>query len=279
MKDHAGPAKKSSYPLSYSEHSMTAPHVDTERISAETFVAHVEHYSTLGSTNDRALQCAAEGDCPMPMLIVAASQTAGRGRGANRWWTGKGSLAMSLLLEADRLTGPRGTPSPLTAIAAALAIVDTIAPLLSGHVIGIRWPNDVLADGDKLAGILIEATTDGKLVIGVGLNTNNPMDDAPVELAQSATTLLDLTGRHHDQTELLVRLLLCLERLLDETVDNPRQVAARANGLCLQRGKQLSLRHGNRTITGRCEGIASDGALLLDTPQGRQHFHSGVVEP
>ena len=268
---------------------MTAPHVDTERISAETFVAAVEHYSTLGSTNDRALQCAAEGNCPMPMLIVAASQTAGRGRGGNRWWTGKGSLAMSLLVESGRLAGPEGipspltpsplTPSPLTAIAAALAIVDTIAPLLSGHVIGIRWPNDVLVDGNKLAGILIEATTNGKLVIGIGLNTNNLVADAPHELAQSATTLLDLTGRHHDQTELLVRLLLGLERLLDETVDNPRQVGARANGLCPQRGKQLSLRYGNRTITGRCEGIAHDGALLLDTPQGRQHFHSGVVEP
>jgi biotin-(acetyl-CoA carboxylase) ligase len=74
-------------------------------------------------------------------------------------------------------------------------------------------------------------------------------------------------------------LLLCLERLLDETVDNPRQVASRANDLCSQRGEQLSLGYGNRTITGRCVGIAPDGALLLDTPQGRQHFPSGAIEP
>jgi BirA family biotin operon repressor/biotin-[acetyl-CoA-carboxylase] ligase len=258
---------------------MTASHIDTERISAETFVADVELHSTLESTNDRALQCAAQRNYPMPLLIVAAKQTAGRGRGGNRWWTGKGSLAMSLLVESGRLAGKKRTPSPLTAIATALAVVDTVAPLLDGHAIGIRWPNDVLVDGHKLAGILIEATTDGKLVIGIGLNTNNSMADAPDELTLSATTLLDLTGRHHDQTELLLRLLLCLERLLDETVDNPRQVASRANDLCSQRGEQLSLAYGNRTITGRCAGIAPDGALLLDTPQGRQHFHSGAIEP
>ena len=96
--------------------------------------------------------------------------------------------------------------------------------------------------------------------------------------ARGAGTASRLLGRGGG-TSFPGRVLLGLERLLDETVDNPRQVASRANGLCLQRGKQLSLRYGNRTITGRCEGIAHDGALLLDTPQGRQHFHSGVVEP
>ena len=103
------------------------------------------------------------------------------------------------------------------------------------------------------------------------------MADAPDDLLQPATTLLDSTGRRHNHTDLLSRLLSCLEDSLNQTASRPEEIAARADRLCLQRGKQISIEHGNRTITGLCAGIAPDGALLVDTPEGRQEFHSGVV--
>lgn len=254
----------------------SASPLDPVRLVRQTFVARVEHHPVLDSTNDRAKRCAAEGSPPLPLLVVADRQTAGRGRGANRWWTGEGGLACSLLVDLAA-AGIERSQSPVLSLAAALAVVETVAPLLPSHAVGLRWPNDVCADGRKLAGILIEGLAGGLQVVGIGLNANNTMADAPAELRPIATTLRDLAGRPHDPTSILVELLRHLESLLGQLVSDPAGVAARADAVCLQRGLLLALESGGRTVGGRCAGIAPDGALVLDTPEGRQKLYSGVV--
>jgi BirA family biotin operon repressor/biotin-[acetyl-CoA-carboxylase] ligase len=246
-----------------------------DRILAETFVARVEYHPILTSTNDRAVHCAAEGPGGLPLLIVAERQTAGRGRGSNRWWTGPGSLAMSLLLDAEAVGAARRR-SPLVSLAAAIALVEAVAPRLPAQPVGIHWPNDVLAAGRKLAGILVEVLPDGRHIIGIGLNTNNSLADAPAELQQTATTLRELTGREHDQTEILVDLLRRLEAALRQLAA-PERIGSRADQLCLQHGQNLTLQLGQRSFTGTCVGIAPDGSLLLDTPAGRRRFRSGTL--
>ena len=77
--------------------------MDINRILRETFVVEAEHREELGSTNDRALERAKQGATHLPLLVIADRQTAGRGRGGNRWWTGPGSLAFSLLLHPPHL--------------------------------------------------------------------------------------------------------------------------------------------------------------------------------
>jgi len=249
--------------------------IDLDRIAAETFVARVEHRESLGSTNDRAAQCALEGAEPLPLLVLADRQTAGRGRGARRWWTGPGALAFSLLIEADAVGAAKG-PSPRVALAAAVALVDAVEPLLPNHPPGIRWPNDVLADGRKLAGILIEALPDRRHVVGIGLNSNNTMADAPADLRPVATTLSDLAGQSFDQTEILIKLLKSLERRFDELRNRAETLVARADALCLQRGQILAFDQGGRAVEGRCRGIAADGALLMETPSGVVPIYSGT---
>ena len=167
---------------------------DIDRILRETFVARAEYHPSIGSTNDRAAECAAQSAGELPLLVLADQQTAGRGRGANRWWTGPGALAFSLLLDG-RTVAVGGNRSPLVALAAAVAVVDAVAPLLPEHPLGIHWPNDVMVGRRKLAGILIEVLPDGRHVVGIGLNTNNTLADAPAELQSRAVTLRDL-GRH-----------------------------------------------------------------------------------
>lgn len=255
---------------------MLSDALDTDLVVGETFVAQVEYHARLGSTNDRARQCAAEGAAPLPLLIVADEQTAGRGRGTKRWWTGSGSLACSLLLDAQQAgIGPRR--SPLVALGAGVAIAKTAAPLLPSHVVGVHWPNDVFVDGRKLAGVLVEALSDRRLVVGIGMNVNNSLDDAPEALQTSATTLWELTGIRHERTQILVGLLGHLAKGLALLASAPEQVAAEADWLCLQHGQTLTVELGRRVVSGRCEGIASDGALLLDTPAGRERFYSGVL--
>ena len=214
--------------------------IDAERVLRQTFVASVECHGTVDSTNDRAKQCWTEGREPLPLLVTAERQSAGRGRGTNRWWTGEGSLAFSLLLELRPWAIDRNG-EPMTALVAGIATAEALAPLLPQGTVGIHWPNDIFAAGRKVAGILTEAPRPGTHVIGIGINTNTSLVEAPVELQRKAATLLDLTGSRHDHTEILIRLLQNLEYLLDRLGRQPQAIAAHADSLCLQRGKSLTL--------------------------------------
>ena len=245
-------------------------------LTRETFVARVEHHHSLSSTNDRAKQCAAENPEQLPLLIIADRQTAGRGRRDNCWWTGTGGLAFSLLIAA-RQFGLKRSRSPMVALAAAVAVVKTVRCPAASHTVGIHWPNDVFVDDRKLAGVLVEVPSDRLYVVGIGINTNNTLDDAPPELRPTATTLFDLTGTRHDHTEVLSTLLGHLDdelRLLESSCE---ELSQRANALCLQRGSPLTIQTGKQTTTGTCIGIGPGGELLLDTPQGRKEFFSGVL--
>ena len=125
----------------------------------------VRYFESIGSTNDEALAWAAKG-APDLSLVIADEQTAGRGRLNRTWFTPKGTaLAMSLILRPAS-----GTPLSRTVGLAALSIADSL--LKRGLTPRIKWPNDVLLNGKKIAGILVETVWAGteveSLVIGIG---------------------------------------------------------------------------------------------------------------
>jgi BirA family biotin operon repressor/biotin-[acetyl-CoA-carboxylase] ligase len=163
------------------------------------------------------------------------------------------------------------------ALATGVAVAETLAPLLPNRHVGIHWPNDVMADGGKLSGILVETLPDGHHVVGVGINVNNRLSDAPPELQASAATLLDLTGRRHDMEEVLLAFLKNFERELSVLATTPDGIAAHADAICLHRGEILTARQGDRAICGRCLGIAPDGALRLQTPEGETAVYSALI--
>ncbi len=250
--------------------------LQVKRIVERTFVAEVEHYAAVGSTNDLARQFAAAGRHSLPLLIVADEQTAGRGRGTNRWWTGRGGLAFSLLIDAAA-RGITRERSPLVSLAAAIAVAEEAGRRLPSRRVGLHWPNDVYVEGRKLSGILAEFLADGHAVLGIGINTNNSLDEAPPEVRGSAATLGELTGKYHNHTELLLAVFGRLETLLARLVGHPAEIGRRANALCLQHGRSLSIESGSRMIRGLCAGIDEDGSLLLDTGEGREKVFSGVL--
>ncbi|HVA46679.1 MAG TPA: biotin--[acetyl-CoA-carboxylase] ligase [Pirellulales bacterium] len=245
-------------------------------LTAAGLVDRAEYFASLGSTNDHAREIAAMLPRDERRLIVADEQTAGRGRGANRWWTAPGSLACSLLFDpAGR--GIERQYFPMISLAAAIAIAETATVAASRVDAGLHWPNDVFIAGSKLAGVLIEALPDGRHVLGMGCNVNNRAKHAPPELSNAVVSLADLTGRDHSRGELLIEILRRLDERLDELARSPHAVGRRADELCLQHGKFLTIRSGSREASGMCAGIADDGALLLDTITGRQWFYSGVL--
>jgi BirA family transcriptional regulator, biotin operon repressor / biotin---[acetyl-CoA-carboxylase] ligase len=251
--------------------------IDTQALLAKTFVQHAEHHPVIDSTQTRARSLADWSEAQLPALVVADSQTAGRGRGSNRWWTGEGSLAFSLLIDAAAFGFPR-QPIPRLSLAAGVAIIDTVAPRLSDHPLGLHWPNDVYVGNGKLAGILVEVLPNGRHIIGVGLNTNNTLLDAPAELREGVASVRDLTGRLHDHTELLIDLMENLYAAIVQLSEPMERLGERFDLLCRQQGEVLTVHQGEQKITGRCAGIAVDGALLLDTPEGRREIYSGTLK-
>lgn len=249
-----------------------------KRLVAETFARSVEIHAELPSTNDRALELARCADVVLPQLVLAERQTAGRGRGANRWWSAHGSLTFSLIVDADAFNLPVER-RPQISLTAGLAVCEALDDLVEGEPVGLKWPNDVHLAGRKVCGILVETASPqaGRLVVGVGLNVNNSFADAPPELQSIATSLRDSTGRTFDADDVLIRLLVAMETELSRLAHHADEMTARWRSRCVLTGRTLEIQVVDVSTVGVCEGVDEDGALVLRTGAGRQRFHGGVV--
>jgi BirA family biotin operon repressor/biotin-[acetyl-CoA-carboxylase] ligase len=161
---------------------------------------------------------------------------------------------------------------PVRSLAVGVALVDTLQPLLAGKRLGLHWPNDVYVEGRKIAGVLVDVLGRGRHVVGIGLNVNNPLAAAPDDVRERAASLCELAGRRFDRTALVVDLLGNLRTAFAALAASPEHAGRRFGELCLQIGRELTVDVAGRRTTGRCAGIAPDGALLLETPAGFQKF-------
>ena len=251
---------------------------DLQRIYLETFIRKVEFHSKLPSTNDRAMILANEADVTLPLLVLCEQQTAGRGRGGNRWWSSDGALTFSLVVAAAPLATWPNQPTPVS-LSAGIAVCETLAELALFEKIGLKWPNDVYLEGKKVCGILTESPSpkSGRLVIGIGINVNNSLRTAPAELQSSATSLFEESGEQFELTDLLVRTIQHLEHQIESLRRNDTHLVKSWQQFCLLQGRSVSLNLGSEQVTGICSGIDAEGHLILQTESGPQHFSNGVV--
>lgn len=248
------------------------------RIKRATFIRQAELHRSIDSTNDRALELAARADIETPLLVIAETQTAGRGRGANVWWSAPGAVTFSLVLELPAHdTGPESWPR--FALAAAVAVCDALEESVAGHSFGIRWPNDVFYQDQKICGILPELCVTGlpRLVLGVGINVNNSLALAPAELRETATSLIDLAGRRTNLTQLVSAILRAVEVRLADLAVGSEKLAEAWSARCLLRGSTITLKQNDESFTGRCEGIDSSGALVLQSGATAKRFYGGTI--
>jgi BirA family biotin operon repressor/biotin-[acetyl-CoA-carboxylase] ligase len=233
----------------------------------------VEVVEETGSTNADLLARAAT--LGGPLLLVARNQTAGRGRAGRSWLSSsEGSLTFSL---AWRFQGglARLTGLPL---AIGVALAETLERL--GVQVGLKWPNDVLRDGDKLAGILIEtqAAPGGGVwaVIGIGLNLVMP-DELEAQIGRSVASLPWLARM--DRDALLAALLDGLAGALREFErDGFAAFSARWNLRHAWQGETVTVLDGGAVLhEGSAAGVDDAGRLLLDTPEGRIAVLAGDV--
>jgi BirA family biotin operon repressor/biotin-[acetyl-CoA-carboxylase] ligase len=213
------------------------------------------HLRRTDSTNERARQLASAG-APHGTLVTAAEQTAGRGRQGRIWTAPPGrALLLSLVLRVEQ--------PALVPLAAGVATAETV-----GDHARIKWPNDVLVEGRKVAGILVEGRPqEGWAVLGIGLNVAIRPDDFPPELRDSAGTL----GREPTDLEpTLQRLMEALERWLE--ADHDTVLAAWRARDALE-GRRIEWSDG----AGKAVGIDDAGRLLVGTSSGTVALDAGEV--
>ena len=230
----------------------------------------VWHHETIGSTNDEARRLALEG-APHGTAVHADEQTAGRGRLAHTWYSPPGNLYLSVLLRTGR---PVSRTAELSFVA-ALAVADTVDTLLPRQTRAmLKWPNDVLVNGAKIAGILLEQVDDAT-VMGIGLNVL----EAPPDTAYKTTTIVSNAGIASVDSARDI-LLEHLERHL--TVWQAGGFApVKQNWLARSypMGAAIRVNSPQGPVAGHFAGLDDDGALLLDTPQGQVRIVAGDVTP
>ncbi len=228
----------------------------------------------------------------LPFVVTADEQTAGRGRRNNTWWTGTGSLALSMLLDAKQ-HGLKPETSAQLSLGIGFAVMQALrgiteetlvksnaskndTPVLMPNI-EIRWPNDVYVNDRKITGILIESPNMRHVIIGIGVNTNNSTVDAPEEIRDKIVTLSDVLGQKIDQYRFI--FLLCQEimKVLDYFPSHLPQLTEKIEVDLRQTGKMVNISREDGQITGRCLGLNADGSLRVLTETGEKAVVSGVI--
>ncbi len=255
------------------------PRFDISRITRETNIRFVEYHETLDSTNKLAVELLADLLPLSPSLVLTACQTAGRGRGANTWWATPGALTFSLVLAVDGLTLSTER-LPFVSLAAGLAVRNALAALVPEKAVAVKWPNDVLISEQKVCGILTQqhsVQNEAGVIIGIGVNVNNSLNASPDTVRQKATSVFDLSGTHHDLTDVLVGILTQLTNAFAKLRDDDKAIVAELNAHSILNGRTVTVQAGEKTIHGICERVDDDGCLLVRVGNETHRLNAGTV--
>ena len=222
----------------------------------------VIYHPTLPSTNDVAKQEARQGAAE-GTAVIAGEQTKGRGRIKRTWLSPKGSLALSIILY------PHVAHLSSLIMLASLAVVHSIETV-TGLKSQVKWPNDVLVNGRKVCGILIENEVRGNTVdyaiIGIGINVNIRLSDFP-EILQTATSLSHELDRDISLLGITQQLLVEIERLY-LTLPVGESIYNQWRDRLVTLGKRVRVSSAKTTYEGIAESVSRDGSLLLRHPDG-----------
>jgi BirA family transcriptional regulator, biotin operon repressor / biotin---[acetyl-CoA-carboxylase] ligase len=228
----------------------------------------IDYFPEIDSTNVHARTIADDG-APEGTLVVAEAQLRGKGRRGTTWHSPAGQGIYATVVLRPRVP-PSAAPQLvlMTAVAAAEALLTHADVPLT-----VKWPNDILAGGKKIAGILADMRLDRDridyIIIGLGLNVNTPAEGLPPEIEGIATSLCAVTGRIFSRAELLRTYLEKLERYYG-LFQQGRFEPIRTRWLDLARiiGKRVTIAGVGQTYDGEVVDVDRDGFLILKSPDG-----------
>lgn len=250
---------------------------DLDALKTRTGVASLVYHETVESTNDLALELATKGICPPgpPLLVLTSQQTRGRGRRGRRWDSSPGSLTFSLLFTHS--TPPPLHKLPTLALAVALGISRALTSYLANSSAAggtataqLKWPNDVLVGTKKISGVLVEPrpaspNTLSAVVVGVGINVNNRIEN---DLSDQATSLATELGTTIPLSDCLLKVLNHIEHEVEAWRANDPQLPLRWNQSLRSIDRHVAIDTPIGTVTGTCRGIDPEGRLLIENSAG-----------
>ena len=231
----------------------------TKRIGRKILV-----YNRTSSTNDVAHRYAKNRKND-GLVIFAEEQTAGRGRAGTKWLSSRSdSILCSIVLTDCKLN------SELLSLTCAVAVAEAVGKPAKLEA-RIKWPNDIILNGKKVAGILLESKTDNggnTCIIGIGINCHQTKDSFPTEL-QSIATSIDIESHSIiDRISLAKRLLTSIDHWLEAAAQTSEKVIDQWLNLSVQLGNRVKLIYNGQQFTGNCIGIDPQKGLILQLDTG-----------
>ena len=229
----------------------------------------IQVFQETASTNDVVEKLARDG-VQEGVVVFAESQTKGRGRLGRKWVSpAKKGLWFSVLLRPQirPVEATQLTVAAATALARAIQQQTSLSP-------DIKWPNDLLLRGKKVAGILTELSAEvdrvKHIILGIGLDVNQSAADFPADVRKIATSLKLESGRAIDRAELAAAILQELDRDYARICEGGfAALADEWESRCTTIGQNVTICIGDRRVRGRAEALDDDGALLVRTEHGR----------
>lgn len=224
-------------------------------------------FEAIGSSNDVVLRLADQGVAEHT-AVIAEEQTQARG-GSGPWEAPRGGLWMSSLW----MPGIDACSAPRLTLAAGWGVREGIRQA-TGVEPGLKWPNDLIVEDEKLGGVVVEGRVRGHNVeeaaVGVGINVNNPIHELPEDVARGATSLQAITGRDVD-LEALADAVSDGLREARALIQDPDELVGAFTSCWTQKGAHVEIDTGHLLLEGRADGIDRDGQLIVETDAGNRH--------
>lgn len=231
----------------------------TNRIGGKILV-----YDSTSSTNDVAAEYARNKQND-GLVVFTEEQTRGRGRAGNKWLSGReDSILCSIVLIENKIN------AELLSLTCAVAVAEVIGSTGRSRA-KIKWPNDIMLNGKKVAGILLELKKNNDAntyIAGIGINCHQGAESFADELQQIATSIDAESHSVSDRVVLAKRLLSSLDHWLQVAADNAEKVIDRWRELSIQLGHRVSLIFNGSKFTGHCIGVDPEKGLILQLDTG-----------
>ncbi len=235
------------------------------------FIGHQLHYyDEIGSTNDEAFRLGLAG-VPEGTVLIANSQSAGKGRMQRVWHSPAGSNIYTSIILRPEITPAR---TPQISILAGVAIAEVLESYCPDRI-KLKWPNDVLIDGKKVCGILSQVKTVASavdfIVLGIGINVNISYNEFLKEICNLATSLAIETGREISRQELIIRLYENLAKWYKQLLQNGfNPIKERWLSLSPMIGEMVQVKFQEEAVSGKAIGLDDDGSLILLTADNKE---------
>jgi len=255
---------------------MTSPaneHLDPDKIKVNTkrIGRKILVYNHTSSTNDIAAEYAKNKEND-GLAIFTEEQTAGRGRTGAKWLSGRCDSILCSILLTDCKCNPE-----LLSLACSVAVAEAVGKIAHSHA-KIKWPNDIILNGKKAAGIMVESKTVNSntiYIIGVGINCHQKKTSFPQELQTTATSI-DIESRSIcDRISLAKRLLSSLDHWLETAENTEEKIIDQWRKLNTLLNQRITVIYNGRKFTGNCIGVDPKKGLILQLDRGGvRMFHA-----